>query len=183
MRLVLFAPVPRSAGGSPAVRLRHLAVVMMRFLRNAAVSRPGRWIIGLALVGMTIVVLTALFGPQVIAITMFSPVSSSIIVLVSLAGVAIVSWYRDRAHALKSLMIREGMCPACGYSLRDSEPEADGRTTCAECGAAWRLDDPAYAATDTGSEPRVVVVRTALPEQPPVDHHRSHRVGPELETQ
>lgn len=176
MRLVLFAPVSLGAGGTLATRARQLAIATLKFIRTAALSRPGRWIIGLAIVGLTILVLTAMFGPQVIAITMFSPVSSSIIVLVSLAGVAIVSWYRDRAFTLKSLMIREGKCPACGYSLRDSEPDADERTTCAECGAAWKLNDPMYAVSETGSETKVVVVRRFIADDAPANDYEPHRV-------
>ncbi|MEO1278047.1 MAG: hypothetical protein AAFV77_03730 [Planctomycetota bacterium] len=34
-----------------------------------------------------------------------------------------------------------GLCPGCGYSIAELQPEADGCRVCPECGAAWRLGD------------------------------------------
>lgn len=124
-----------------------------RALVSGLISKPGRWIAALALLAVLLIGLTAVFGPQVIAIAMFSPVSSSIIVLVSLAGVAGVSWYRERAESVKRDMIRAARCPACAYPIGGIEPETDACTTCPECGAAWRLSDARY---ERGS--RVLVV-------------------------
>ncbi len=35
---------------------------------------------------------------------------------------------------------RRGVCAACGYSLAELEPEADGCRVCPECGSAWKMD-------------------------------------------
>ena len=35
-----------------------------------------------------------------------------------------------------------GLCPSCGYGLREIEAEEDGCRECPECGAAWRLEPP-----------------------------------------
>jgi len=38
-----------------------------------------------------------------------------------------------------SLLLGARRCASCGYSLAGLEPQPDGCTVCAECGAAWRL--------------------------------------------
>ena len=35
---------------------------------------------------------------------------------------------------------RRGVCAACGYALREIEPEGDDCRVCPECGSAWKLD-------------------------------------------
>lgn len=42
-----------------------------------------------------------------------------------------------RARIIRSLT-RAWMCPGCGYSLAELEPEVDGCRVCPECGGAWR---------------------------------------------
>ena len=178
VRLVRFAPIERPSSTSPARQTLFFLRLFLHQAARLASSRPGRWILALTAVILTILALTAVHGPQVIAITMFSPVSSSIIVLVSLTAVAVVSSYRDRAHHVTSRMIQAQRCPACAYPLTDIDPEADGCTPCPECGAAWKLDDPSYA--DSGGAVIVVAADEPAPPSPAANnppagnHHIDH---------
>lgn len=55
----------------------------------------------------------------------------------------------DRAVIRAALaVLGERWCASCGYTLRDSEPESDGCTVCAECGAAWKLSPTALRRAD-----------------------------------
>ena len=59
-------------------------------------------------------------------------------------GIVLPLWLTKRESVKRfserrRLALREGLCPACWYSLRGSLIEEDGRSVCAECGAAWRL--------------------------------------------
>jgi hypothetical protein len=44
-----------------------------------------------------------------------------------------------RAAAVIAAFLAERRCPGCGYDLTGCHPEADARTVCPECAAAWRL--------------------------------------------
>lgn len=154
MRLVRFVRAEAPAvGASWVVRVRGFVEPLVRSLVS---SRPGRWILLLVAVLVTIGWMTAEFGPQVLAFTLFSPVSSTIILLICVAGVASVNWIRERAELIKRSNVRAGRCPACAYPIGELEPEADGCVVCPECGAAWRVGDPRY--TLVGKN--VVVVRS-----------------------
>ncbi len=62
---------------------------------------------------------------------------------VTLVGVAVGRLLEGRQmRAVQRAMLREGVCPACAYSLRELEPDAEGVTTCAECGGAWEAPAP-----------------------------------------
>jgi hypothetical protein len=39
------------------------------------------------------------------------------------------------------ICVKNGICSACGYSIKGLEPQDDGCTVCPECGAAWRFED------------------------------------------
>jgi len=154
VRLVRFAKTPASLA---SLHWRQRLLIQARQAAYATLtSRPGRWIVLVGVVLLTLVWLTAEFGPQVIAFTLFSPVSSTLIILISLTGVAIVNWLRERADALKRSHIRAGHCPSCSYAIAAVEPSADGCTVCPECGSAWRTDDPRYTQTGT----HVVIVKS-----------------------
>lgn len=58
-----------------------------------------------------------------------------------------------RARVVRSLT-RAGICPGCGYSLAELEPETDGCRVCPECGGAWRrssAEDAEDGAVPSGS--------------------------------
>ena len=58
---------------------------------------------------------------------------------------------RGMADTLRTTLLAEGYCAACGYSMRGLNSDADGCTTCPECSAAWRL---AGAPPHVADEPR-----------------------------
>jgi hypothetical protein len=69
-----------------------------------------------------------------------SPVLTSIPFL--LAAIALwVVLARNQPRFLwttwRNACLKEGWCPACGYSLAGAPSEDDGCTVCSECGAAW----------------------------------------------
>lgn len=99
--------------------------------------------------------MTLRFGVQVIAYTLFSPVSSIVIVLGCLLAVACLNWARERTEEIKRGAIRAGRCPACGYGLDELLPEQDDCVVCPECGAAWRAGDLRYTSDQTS----VIVVQ------------------------
>lgn len=92
------------------------------------------------LLGIAILVSLALReGPAVIAVTLFSPVSSTLIFVT----IALLLWTnralgRHLARTRVALKAR-GRCPACRYDMRGLESEEDACTLCPECGAAWDM--------------------------------------------
>ncbi|MEX2219226.1 MAG: hypothetical protein WD749_10765 [Phycisphaerales bacterium] len=50
-----------------------------------------------------------------------------------------IAFRRGRLRAVLRRCLSEGLCPACGYSLRGVPDQPDGCRVCPECGAAWRL--------------------------------------------
>lgn len=45
----------------------------------------------------------------------------------------------ERMKKLTRVMLGHGLCPHCGYDLRNGSIEEDGATVCSECGSAWNL--------------------------------------------
>ncbi len=91
-------------------------------------------------IGVLVLVSLALReGPAVIAVTLFSPVSSTLIfvtiALLLWTNRAFVRHLRKTGVALKA----RGRCPACRYDMRGLEPDEDACTQCPECGAAWDM--------------------------------------------
>jgi len=48
------------------------------------------------------------------------------------------AWNRRRGMFIAAAMVR-GLCPACGYDLREIDPEEDGCSVCPECAGAWKI--------------------------------------------
>jgi hypothetical protein len=76
---------------------------------------------------------------------LFSTPVSEIVVLIMILYIIGMGQYLHRRkwqskEGLLRAMTRTGLCPSCGYSIGDREPEDDGCTVCSECGAAWRMD-------------------------------------------
>lgn len=68
------------------------------------------------------------------------PTISSILVSTAI-WFASLSWIRQqRFPKIAQIHLDHGHCAACGYSLSDLNPEADGCLVCPECNAAWRRD-------------------------------------------
>jgi len=57
-------------------------------------------------------------------------------------------WFWLAILSIRALMIEinavrgiaAGVCPACGYTIRDLPIDPEGHTTCPECAAAWRRE-------------------------------------------
>ncbi len=78
------------------------------------------------------------FGPFFVALTTFSPVASTFILL----GTWVLLWtarsFSTHARATRLALIAGGRCPSCLYEMGDSiEDDAAGMATCPECGSAW----------------------------------------------
>lgn len=102
-----------------------------------------------------LIAVTLRVGPFALAVTLFSPVSSTLILVAVTAGIAIVSSGSRVLARSRRRIIDQGHCPTCLYSLREIEPDDDDATTCPECGNAWDLRP--LGAT------QVVVVRLETP--------------------
>lgn len=48
---------------------------------------------------------------------------------------------RESGREAVTRCLRLGMCPSCGYGLKELVTEGDGARVCPECGGAWRIDD------------------------------------------
>ena len=80
-------------------------------------------------------------GPMVLAITLFSPVSSSAIFIIIGLALWIRSALRRAARrAIESALLLRA-CPACGQSLQ-GVPTREPATPCPECGSSWDLSTP-----------------------------------------
>lgn len=64
--------------------------------------------------------------------------------LFAIAGVmwliAVRSMARNAASGVIRVLLHDGICPSCTYSLEGLSPHKDGCYQCPECGAAWRAD-------------------------------------------
>jgi len=100
--------------------------------------RPLWPVVILVFIPSALVILALFNGPMIVAMVLFSPFASMLIVvamslmLASLAGVR--TYLRESASA----MARAGECPSCGYRLDRLEIAPDGCSTCPECGSAWK---------------------------------------------
>jgi hypothetical protein len=90
--------------------------------------------------GIAVFVILALReGPAVVAVTLFSPISSTLI----FSSIALLLWLGRAAtrHTTKTreLLKQSKRCPGCLYNLRGLDPGIDALTTCPECSSAWDL--------------------------------------------
>jgi hypothetical protein len=107
------------------------------------------WPPAIFLTGLLSLVTLALFqGPWVLAVSLFSPMSSSLIFVT----IALLLWMGRAAgrhvERCKQAAKREALCPACSYNLRGLAARTDSAITpatedmltpCPECGASWDL--------------------------------------------
>ncbi|HLP83448.1 MAG TPA: hypothetical protein VK157_03795 [Phycisphaerales bacterium] len=128
VRVWLVAPDDRGDGTRPWI------VRQWRRLPEVIIP-PAIFVCGI----LVLVTLALREGPAVIAVTLFSPVSSSLIFV----SIALLLWM-NRAMARHVKKTREAWkgakrCPACRYDMRGLEPDEDDCTPCPECGAAWDM--------------------------------------------
>lgn len=92
-----------------------------------------------ALALCSLVALAAAQGPWVIAVTLFSPVASSLIV----ASIGLLLWLgraiKRHHERVRTALIKRAQCPGCLYGLGGLEAGEDHLTRCPECGCAWDL--------------------------------------------
>ncbi len=140
------------------VRFGPASSINFTALRAAVASRATYLsVFAFAMLG-SLIALTLKAGPLVLAVTLLSPVSSTLIVLVSITGVAVFAAMADRGERLANDMARAGRCPGCAYPFAGLEPEPDLCTVCPECGSAWNL-------AQRLAPPQTVVIPNPPPQQ------------------
>jgi Zn-finger nucleic acid-binding protein len=121
-----------------------------------------------------IVVVSCVLGAGVAILTpFFTPLVTGAAIGISIIVVGIVAafWHSARAARgagpdVAALMLREGLCPSCGYNFAGLTPAEDHCIVCPECGAAWLASriERAIAFDQTGesmtvSETAIVLTR------------------------
>jgi len=99
-----------------------------------------------------IIALVVYKGPFALAVTLFSPVSSTLILVVVSLTLSLVSSLAKLLGRSRERVLDALRCPGCFYSLAEIEAGEDNRTVCPECGSGWDLRPRGPA--------EVVVVRT-----------------------
>ncbi|MDX2148109.1 MAG: hypothetical protein SFZ23_11375 [Planctomycetota bacterium] len=124
---------------TPSEVARRLPTTWLQALARASFSVTGLlvWLVVLGIAALVFLTLTQ--GPIVIAMTLVSPVSATLFVVLITTIVQVGRAISRRADENRELALATGQCPACGYPIRDARPESDGCVCCPECGSAWRL--------------------------------------------
>lgn len=139
-------------GGYPArlwSRVSKMPVDVHRKLRERmteGTTGPLVWqaiIVGGTLMGLWML-MAVVIGPRVQAV--FRPqfgslpgmlLTSFLPQLLAMAGLGLW-WSRHLNRQLIEGAVKLGHCPSCGYALKGLPIDADGCSTCPECGAGWR---------------------------------------------
>lgn len=122
----------------------------LKFWRTRGIWRPILPVGSLVAIPILLALLAAFNGPFVVAMVLFSPFASLLIVIgLSLALAAIAAWRGYLSNTIRAQALA-GECPSCGYDLPEYSSAADSLTICPECGAAWNLEPHA--------PPHVVIV-------------------------
>ncbi|CAG1008023.1 hypothetical protein PHYC_03509 [Phycisphaerales bacterium] len=93
--------------------------------------------------GPLIAILMGVSGPVIVfgSIKLRVPLTVAVLVIVLLAVVVgrllVLRGRRRSAPAVSTVMLADGLCPACSYSFAGLGPAEDGCFECPECGAAW----------------------------------------------
>jgi len=97
--------------------------------------------------------------PFAIAIVVLAPGQGARLVLLAILAVLVAADLRYRRcltwtdlMILRDVLLAHRVCPHCAYPLDGAPTDDQGRTTCPECAAAWRLDH-AWKTDATGSPP------------------------------
>ena len=107
----------------------------------ARLWRPMLPILAMVAIPTGLVTLAIFNGPFVVAMVLFSPFASLLLVTgLSLLLAFAAACRHVLAHSLETLR-RVGECPTCGYPLAASDARFSA-VTCPECGHAWRIGEP-----------------------------------------
>lgn len=132
-----------------------------RAIRRLVFAPPLLRALAIALGVGTLVTLVAFHGPFALAVTLFSPVSSTLIlVALTMALSLAASMSRHLARARRAILA-QGRCASCLYRLTGIEPDAAHITTCPECGSGWDL-------RPEGPTQVVVVRASSISPAPPI---------------
>lgn len=150
VRLLALGSHSRDAGG-----LKSFAGEVWRRFRqgNGAIAIGA----GMTLVG--IFVAASLAARDVLPLMFFSPVGSTLVLLLAMAALGCGHAWRQWPHWVRDTHLQSGRCPACGYGLSGQNQHADGCVVCPECASAWNLAD--VLATD--ADRSIVVVQNEQP--------------------
>jgi len=125
----IWIPPPRGEGGVLSFAIR------LWWALPRSTTLPLMLLIGVPIAYAT---LALVFGPFFVALTTFSPIASTLILL----AIWIVLWaargFSNHARATRLSLIAAGRCPSCLYEMGEAiEDDASGMATCPECGSAW----------------------------------------------
>jgi len=121
---------PRTYPKNPPLRFSDLQMERMRFVEPGVVISAT--LLSISAVSLFVAVR---MSPKLMYVLGIGCVVWIVLLVASLGRSA---RRNDRIYAIHYLP-SQGICPACGHSLRGLAPEADGCVVCPECGAAWRL--------------------------------------------
>lgn len=85
----------------------------------------------------TVVVAAWAAGPYVVAITLFSPIAATLILLQMTLLVWVVGGFRSYAARVVRGRAVAGVCPACLYEMAGALVDQAGLCRCPECGGTW----------------------------------------------
>lgn len=108
-------------------------------LPGAGIAEPVYPIGALAALALGWTAAALIFGPVVLAISVFSPVSTTSIltaILIAMRTGKAIARHKERT---REAFLGRGACPSCAYGLAGITPGSGGLTLCPECGCAWDM--------------------------------------------
>ncbi len=130
-RVSAVRPSTTAGDRRPGVGARIRSALFGRFSRAGYVCGA---VMGLGVAGLPIVFLSRWY---VLSSDRLDAIALVIIGLIVVPAV-VYGWIVHRRPE-PTAWLGLGLCPACGYSIAEIEPEEDGCRVCPECGSAWRL--------------------------------------------
>lgn len=105
----------------------------------------GLWCVSIAALLMLLAAATgaymSAFGriPQWLFLTLLIAFGGGFIAFVFARNIASAHWHRTGRTRAAMLLAARGQCPSCAAWLLTTPADADGRTTCPKCSAAWKV--------------------------------------------
>ncbi len=88
-----------------------------------------------------VVIVGWLMTRDVVTLVFFSPVGSTLVLMVAVLVLSIGHLWAEWPHWVRDSHLESDRCPACGYDLAGLKSDLDGCVTCPECDAAWNVAD------------------------------------------
>jgi len=125
--------------------------------RILALWKPLWPLIAVVCIPVALGVLVLNQGVGIVAMFILSPFVALLMGIAAMLLLAGAAGLRVYLRETSAAMVRAGECPCCAYRLEELVADADGLTTCPECGGGW---DRGVGGADGGSAPpHEVVVR------------------------